>query len=47
MALELGDLDGSPTLGGAGERTERQIESRFLAEGTRNDLEADRRSSNS
>src|SRR6266542_437349 len=39
-ALELGDLDGSPTLGGAGERTKHQLEDRPLAEGIRDDLEA-------
>jgi len=39
-AFELGDLDGSPTLGSARERTEHQLDDRFLAEGIRDDLEA-------
>ena len=38
--LELGDFDGAPSLGGADERAEHQLQNGSLAESVGDDLEA-------
>jgi hypothetical protein len=39
-ALEVGELDGAPAVGGAGHGAEHELEHRALAEGVRDDLQA-------